>query len=358
MCAYLATESDIKMLEKLYAGTKAYHGELHDHAATGGRSDGKRTLDEWKAGMAELGMDFATIVDHKQVRHMYLDEWDDTMFIGGTEAASWFPDMDLEKTMIHYNMVFADREAALAFLRSVPEFNFEGTGLDGMFPRYPKFTRQRFTEIVEAIRAAGGFMASVHPKSDGMMTSDDPLDYWFADETGLEVIYTYKSDRDGEDTAKNYKLWTDLLALGKRVWATSGNDEHNMPSDKGLSTIYADRKHAQAFVDRLREGDLTAGPLGIRMAVGDTVTGGKTEFAGKRLVIAVGDFHKSVRNPEHEYRVDVYNEDGLVFSREISCEDMNYFAMDTRDCRFYRAEVLDVTLNSRLAVGNPIWNTR
>jgi hypothetical protein len=88
----LATGADLTRLDAVYAGRKPYYGDLHDHAATGGRSDGHCTLDEWKTGMAELKMDFATIVDHKQVRHMYLDQWDPTMFIGGTEAATWIED--------------------------------------------------------------------------------------------------------------------------------------------------------------------------------------------------------------------------------------------------------------------------
>ena len=33
-------------------------------------------------------LDFAAILDHKQVRHMYLPEWDNSIFIGGTEAGA------------------------------------------------------------------------------------------------------------------------------------------------------------------------------------------------------------------------------------------------------------------------------
>ena len=359
-----ATAQDIQQLESLYVGRKAYHGELHDHAATGGRSDGHCTLEQWKAGMEELKIDFATIVDHKQVRHMYLEEWDNTMFIGGTEAATWLTDRPhlpifIDEKLangLHYNMIFAQPEPLLEMLRSRPEFRFEGDGENGFFPYYPRFTVAQFRELIEDVKSRGGFVSNVHPKAKGMADSEDPLDYWFADETGLEVIYTFRSDRNGETTAKNYKLWTDLLALGKRIWATAGNDEHNKPSDKALSTIYAERKHAQDFVDCLRAGDLTAGPVGIRMCVGDTLTGGKCDFTDKRLVLAVGDFHSSVWNPEHSYRVDLYGDEEIVFTADLSCGDMNYFAFDAEPCRYYRAEVFDTTLNSRIAIGNPIWN--
>lgn len=362
---FSANKDDIAHLEGLYKGKKAYYGELHDHASTGGRSDGHCTLDEWKSGMAELHMDFATIVDHKQVRHMYLDEWDPSMFIGGTEAATWITDRphlpirNAEDKLInglHYNMIFAEPEPLLEMLQSRPEFQFEGDGLNGIFPRYPKYTVKEFQELIAEVKERGGFVSNVHPKAVGMGNSDDPMDFWFADETGLEVIYTFKSDRDGEVTARNYKLWTDLLKLGKRIWATAGNDEHRKPSDKALSTIYAERKHAKAFVDRLRVGDLTAGSVGIRMCIGDTVTGGICDFAGKRLVISIGDFHSSVTDSSHTYRADIYADEELIYSRPVSCEDTSWFALDASSCHYYRVEVFDTTLNSRIAIGNPVWN--
>ncbi len=366
MQRFEASAQDISQLDGLYAGRTAYYGELHDHASTGGRSDGHCTLDEWKAGMAELKMDFATIVDHKQVRHMYLEEWDDTVFIGGTEAATWLTDRphlpirNEEGKLInglHYNMIFATPEPLLEMLQSRPEFCFEGDALNGMFPRYPKYTVKEFQELIAEVKARGGFVSNVHPKAKGMCLSEDPMDFWFADETGLEVIYTFHSDRDGQTTEKNYKLWTDLLRLGKRVWATAGNDEHNKPSDKALSTIYAARKKAQDFVDCLRVGDLTAGPVGIRMCVGDTCTGGRCEFAKKRLVLGVGDFHSCVADTSHTYRLDLYADEEVVYSRQIPCGKTTYLATDAMPCRYYRAEVYDETLNSRIAIGNPIWNT-
>ena len=80
----MITEQEITRLENLYRGCRAYHGELHDHSASGGTSDGKCTLAEWTEEMAKLHMDFAAILDHRQVRHMYLPEWKDGLFIGGS----------------------------------------------------------------------------------------------------------------------------------------------------------------------------------------------------------------------------------------------------------------------------------
>ena len=314
------------------------------------------TLPIWKAGLDEREMDFATIVDHKQVRHMVLPEWDETMFIGGTEAATTVKGLDLEVNSFHYNMTFTDHEALLEVLREF-EFGFTGTALEGSFPRYPHFTRQQLEALVKAIQEKGGMFVHVHPKHAGVLDSDNPLDYWYGDWTGIEVINTHKSDRNGPNTQKNYQLWVDLLALGKKVWATSGEDGHGMPSDKAISTVYAEERLADSYFSHIREGDFTCGPVGIRMVIGETVTGSECDFTGQRLVFSVGDFHKTVLNPHHTYRVDLINDKGIVFSREISCEEITYFAIDTENCMFYRVEVFDTTDNSRIALGNPIWNT-
>lgn len=353
--SYAASDEDIAALEALYAGRTPFYGEMHDHSNSGGRSDGRIALTVWSSVLPGLGMDFATIVDHKQVRHMVLPEWDETMFIGGTEAATWVKDLDLENNGFHYNMVFTDHEALLEILAEF-EFGFTGTALDGEFPKYPHFTRQELEALVKAIQDKGGMFVHVHPKHKGCLDSDDPLDYWYGDWTGIEVLNTYHSDRNGPNTQNNYKLWVDLLALGKKVWATSGSDEHGMPSDKSISTVYAEERLATSYFSHIRVGDFTCGPVGIRMCVGDTVTGTECDFTGKRLVFSVGDYHKTVLNPYHTYRVDLISDSGVVFSKDVSCEETAWFAMDAENVKFYRVEVWDTTDNSRIGIGNPIWN--
>lgn len=353
----VASDEDKASLEAAYSGRQPFYGEMHDHSNSGGRSDGRITLPVWKNALSGLEMDFATIVDHKQVRHMVLPEWDNTVFIGGTEAATWVKDLPIEENDFHYNMVFTDHEALMELLTEFEVFNFSGTALDGEFPRYPHFTRAELEELVKAVQDKGGMFVHVHPKHEGYLDSDNPLDYWYGDWTGIEVINTYKSDRNGPNTQKNYQLWVELLALGKKVWATSGNDGHGMPTDKAASTVYAEERLASSYFSHIRVGDFTCGPVGIRMTVGDCLMGYECDFTGKRLVFSVGDFHKSVFNPYHTYRVDLIDESGIVSSQDISCEEVSYFAMDAGNAKFYRVELWDTTDDSRIAIGNPIWNT-
>ena len=43
----IATQTEKQLLDQLYDGRRAFHGELHDHANTGGTSDG--TMEYLKA---------------------------------------------------------------------------------------------------------------------------------------------------------------------------------------------------------------------------------------------------------------------------------------------------------------------
>ncbi len=355
----IATEEDIRHLESLYEGRVPFHGELHDHADTGGTSDGQRPLSHWIGALEALKMDFAAILDHKQVRHMYLPEWEDGLFLCGTEPGTNIVDSLATYQETHYNMLFDSPKPLEELLAEFPEYAFSG-GPEGHFV-YPDFTRQRFCELIDAVKAKGGLFVIPHPKQ--CMQSQHPLDYWYRDWTGLEVFYRdYRDLRPGKEyTAANYALWTTLLAMGKRIWACAGGDGHKVCSDKALTTLYARERTNAAMIQPLRVGDFTCGAVGVRMCIGDTVCGGACSIPHRRLVVSVGDFHESVSIKGHTYRVDILDDKGIVCSRELSYEESAqpvYLALDTYQTDFYRVEVFDVTSGYRIAIGNPIWDLR
>ena len=335
-------------LFELYKGRLVYHGELHDHSNSGGTSDGKQTLSFWKERLAELKMDFAAILDHRQVRHMYLPEWEDGLFIAGTEPGTTILDSRATVKDVHYNMLFQHRDELEKLLLEFPQYEFEG-GIEGHF-KYPKFTRESFGELIDAVRAHGGHFVHPHPKQ--LMVSDDPLDYWFRDETGIEVVYI---SLESEETKVNYKLWCDLLALGKRVWASAGCDLHNLPSDKALTTVYASERSSKGFVERLRVGDYKLGSVGIRMCIGDMLMGSHGKLDDNKLEVVVSDFHPSVIIAEHKYRLDIITQDGVINSVPVAPDEENHFVFDIPKCDFVRCEVFDEDRALRIAIGNPIW---
>lgn len=351
-----AQEADVAKLDSLYAGRELRYGEQHAHADTGGKSDGKVTLPEWKEKMAMNGVDFATIVDHKQTIHMRLPEWDSSFFIGGSEAGCEIGGVQAEHLTVHYNMLFSTVEEFETVLNMYPvEFQY----FNGLF-KYPKWNVETLSNLSRTIYKNGGLLVHVHPCHDGYLSSQNPLDYFYGDVMGFEVFTGYHGDMTYPDNMKQYEMWLKLLDLGKRAYATCGSDSHgslkNMPVS--LGTIYSEARDAKVYLNYVRSGDFTAGPAGVRMAVGDTRMGGETSFQGQRLVLSAGQIHTLTYNPEHTYRVDLYSDTGLVFSEEITGQDPQYFAVDADPAvKYYHANIYDVTDDKIIAVGNPIWNS-
>ena len=343
-------QNAINTLKSLYKGRRAYFGDMHNHTNTAS-GDGHFSLKEWREGMSKLGMDFAAIVDHRQVEHMYHPDWEDGVFIGGSEPLAWISDSPADLNAIHYNMIFENAKPLEKLLEAFPEYQFTG-GIDGRFG-YPDFTLERMRELIRFIKDNGGFFVHVHPKQ--LMRSDNVLDYWFADETGLEVFYV---DMRHEYTDNNYKLWCELLARGKRIWACSGEDRHQEPTVNALTTIYSEEKKNKAFISHLRTGDFVCGSVGIKMCIGSVPMGGVSDFNGEMLAVSVGDFHNSVCDATHTYKLVVLNDKGIVTFENLSLDKDNTFVYETDDCAFYRVEVFDETEDLRIAIGNPIWNKK
>ncbi len=348
-------ESDISLIDSLYEGRRLLWGDLHNHAATGGTSDGKRSLENHKGSLESLQMDFVAVLDHRQVRHMYLPEWVDGTFICGTEPGTRIVDCnaaEMNKNEMHYNMLFPSPKPLEELLSEFEEYEFEG-GQEGHF-KYKSYTKARFTEIVNAVFEKGGFYVHPHPKQ--YMRSSDPLDYFFRDGMGLEVVYR---SLDSEYTKENYELWCDLLSLGKKVYATAGEDGHSFIKDTALTAIYTEEKSSASVVKHLREGDFVCGSVAIRASVGEVRMGGTCDFDGKRYTLSVDDFHRSVKDAHHKYRIDIIDDRGVVFSKKILPTKRTVFSFAaSKKAKFYRAEIFDESENLRISIANPIWNEK
>ena len=127
------------------------------------------------------------------------------------------------------------------------------------------------------------------------------------------------------------------------------------------------------YMGYIHNGNLTPGWVGIRMCVGDTAMGGKTNFAGKRLVFSVGDMYCNPvtktdelyaefdpsYDPDRTYIMELHDEKGVVYTQPVDPGKMNYFALDADpDVKLYRVVIWDKTQNVRVGVSNPIWNNK
>ena len=355
-----AEQTDIEALLAAYGDRVVRYGELHNHSSSGPRADGNKSIAEIKAEMERLGIDFYTLVDHRQSTHMYDEAWDTSMFIGGSETSSKIADRPAGKNGPHYNLVFAD---AAKFEQFIADFDkcyyYADQPEKGVTFNLYDMTMEELREMSAVMREYGGMLVHVHPKYISYIVSDDPLDYYFGEYTGIEIMTTGSSGYDASHIRNQdaYKLWRDLLDLGKKVYSTHGNDNHRLPNINSLSAIYTSEKDADEYMERLMTGDFAPGWVGIRMTVGDTMMGGTTNFEGQRLVFSAGDMFAAKYDATHEYVIRLYDDGGLLMESALDPTGMSYYAIDTDpEARFYRVEVFDLTLNQYVAVGNPIWN--
>ncbi|MBR4972478.1 MAG: hypothetical protein IKY59_05860, partial [Oscillospiraceae bacterium] len=217
----MGVNADFSALDALYAGTKPYYGDLHAHSNAGGTSDGKTPIGEWVAHMDERQMDFAILVDHRQMRGYFLPEWDEERFLYGTEPGTKITDLEdtcCTTRWLHYNMIFPHKYGLAMVLANFPEFKFRGNELTGSFS-YPDFSRERIREIAAYVRSIGGCMVHAHPKN--LLASTVPMDYYLGEWSYLETLVgNYRT----QASFKSYDLWAELLQMGKHVYTSAGSD--------------------------------------------------------------------------------------------------------------------------------------
>ena len=344
----VAENADFSKLDTLYAGRKAYYGDFHCHSNSGGNSDGKTTPAEWLNYMKQLHIDFVGLMDHRQVRHMFLDEFDLEYFVYGTEPALYWIDPELD---YHYLMIVPQPECLLRVLEKFPDvYDFTG-GKEGTFV-YKRIEKSRFLEIVQAIMDEGGMVVHAHPKQ--VMESDDPEDYSFGEGTALETIYACEQPALCPDTVANYKLWMELLARGHKIYNTATTDCHSTPTNEAFNTVYSHEKNGAAYLSYLRKGDLTAGYAGIKMTIGNTAMGGTAAYAPEEaLCIRVDDGHPDKWDSNETYRLDVLTDKGLAYSAPVTLPFAT--ALQVQERKFYRAVIIRESDGAPIAIGNPIW---
>ena len=364
---YSASAEEVAALEKMYEGRVPYQGDLHVHTQSGEKSDGKLPLDMWADAMEAKDVDFAVVADHRQTTHYDHEAWDETLFLFASEGGMRIPSVNpniIDPQSNHTNYIFPNREAMEGMLQAFPlyfNFNsFNGTYTDWGCGRV--FTREVAQELIRYIQDHGGFFVLLHPASPNATEgpkSGELMDFWLADGTGFEVfIGWYGPSEDYEQTKNGYELWKQLLAAGKKIYATAGSDTHGNPKNDAMSTIYVTERNAQNYLDCLRAGDFSPSPMGVRMVIGDTRMGGTTSFDGQKVIFSVGDFHSYVTEKRSNFRAVLVSDKGTVATQEFTADETAYFSMDAEaDAKYYYVEIYDADTDVLIGLGNPIWNT-
>ena len=347
------TKADFSAMDEYYTDCNAYYGDLHTHSNSGGTSDGKTPLNEWVGKMDELGLDFAVMVDHRQMRGYFLPEWDEERFVYGTEPGTNITDMydpDASMATMHYNMVFPHKYALAMVLANFPEFKFQGDELTGKFG-YPKFTHERIAELNAYIRSIGGVVTHPHPKV--LMASADPLDYFIGEWSYLE---TFVGNYMTHASFKSYDLWLEILKAGKHMYASAGSDTHGAVNINCLSTFYTKKRFHKDFMDRIYAGDYAVGGVGLKMMIDGNPMGSQIEYKdGMKLTVRLDNFHKSVWRDNTAYELQIWTDEGLAYASMFNGKEAQEISLEVQKRKFYRVVVEDVTHKYRVCIGNPIW---
>ncbi len=342
---------DAALLDRAYRGRNVYYGDFHCHSNSGGSSDGQVPIENYVEEMQKKGLDFAAIVDHKQMRHFFLDCWDDRYLICGTEPGCRLnePDRDIFARRMDYTMIFPDSSGLKEVMEVFPEFSFTGTEVEGIY-QYWNPTLARLRELADFVYSIGGLLTHAHPKQ--LMASEDPMDYYIGENVALETI---QRDPDAFGSRQNRDLWVSLLKLGKRVKTHGSSDSHGPVSNRGLTSVYTARHHSRDIFKAIRAGDCTAGGVAIRMCIGDICMGGSIPYEeGLRLDIAVDGFHCAHIREHTVYCLKVYTDRGLAFAREFDGSPQR-FSLQVQKRGYYRVEITNESDNTLVALSNPIW---
>lgn len=346
-------DENFGILDTLYEGKQLYFGDFHCHSDSGGTSDGKTPLAAYVPRMKELNMDFAAIVDHKQMRHFFLPEWDERYLICGMEPGTTLeiPERPLEARQLHYTMIFPDKTGLAQVFDAFPEFRFTGTW-EG-YCCYPRFTMERFRELAEYVYNIGGILSHAHPKQ--VMISEKAMDYYISELVPLETVHEAAASFA---TKLNRDLWVSILNNGKRVRTHGSTDAHGPVSNRGMTAVYSPRHFSTDIFKEIRAGNCVAGGVGIQMAIDHTPMGGVADYAeGIRLYIRVNAFHPAHWQANTIYCLKVYTDKGLAFAKEFDTMPLS-LALPVENRTYYRAEITNESDHTIVAITNPIWLNR
>ena len=345
--------ADFTALDALYEGRRAYYGDLHVHTRCGGTSDGGYPMKDWPAAMDEIGLDFAAVVDHGQMRGFFLPEWDEERFIIGTEPGTSITDLENVRhglRAMHYCMMFPHKYGLAMVLANFPEYKYQGDELTGHYV-YPSFTKARIQELVAFINSIGGVVVHAHPKE--MMCSEDPLDYYIGEHSYIETL---RNGYGSNLSSRYYEVWKGILAAGKHMYASAGSDTHSLVKNNSVSTFYSKEKSGRAFFDVLKSADFSVGAVGIKMEIDGAPIGSELAYRdGLVLNVRIADFYKHEWHENTPYRVRVITDKGIAYESEYNGKLPQKISLKVEKRMFYRVEIFDTVRGYVVSHTNPLW---
>lgn len=342
-------DGDFSVLQTYYAGRTPFYCDMHVHSRSGGTSDGWVDIGDWPNEMQEQKVDFVAIADHRQMRHFFLPEFDDAKFFYANEPEALLIGNSVKFDKLHYNMIYPDKFGLGKMLNHFDEkYEFRGDELTGFF-QYKNFTHDELETVAQYITRNGGMFVHAHPMA--MLASDNILDYCFGDGTYIE---TFSGDYTNILSYNDWKLWTSLLALGKRVYTISGSDSHAHCKNSCVSVVYAQERVNNSLYPYFKSGDFSSGAFGIKMMLGKTPMGGVASWEdGAKLLVEVGDLFEIYK--DKKFLVKIITDEGVAYACTYDGKEKLQICLLAKKRKFYRVEIIDLEYLCPFALSNPIW---
>lgn len=342
-------DGDFSTLKAYYAGRKPFYCDMHVHSKSGGTSDGWVNIGDWPAEMVEQKVDFVAIADHRQMRHFFLPEFDDSKFFYANEPEALLLGNAVKFDKLHYNMIYPDKHGLGKMLKRFEhKYEFQGDELTGSFS-YKNFTHEELEEVAQFITDNGGMFVHAHPMA--MLVSDNILDYYFGDFTYIEA---FSVDYTSVLSYNDWKLWTKLLALGKRVYTISGSDSHAHCKNNCVNVVYAEERINGSLYPYFKSGDFSSGAFGIKMMLGETPMGGVATWKdGAKLLIEIDDLFEIYKNKN--FLVKVITDQGVAYACAYDGKEKLQICLEAKKRKFYRVEIIDLEYRCPFGLSNPIW---
>ncbi len=268
-------------MEKVLFGYKKnkYKGNLHCHSTL---SDGKLTPEELKEYYKSRGYSILAITDHEAIHNnSYLDDENFLTITSCEVAIKEFPDQSTLKNhnmkVCHLNFYAKEQGNDYSFFYNSTYDHFSVSDVKEKIKKPNNDCKRVYgadgiNELIKSANDNGFFVSYNHPR----WSLENYREYSKYDGLwGVEIFNT--SCNRGGLYEYDINVHDDFLRDGKRIFITSGDDNHNKKDDSfgTFVMVEADKLEYSKIVDALLKGEFytSTGPTIEKISVdGDLVT--------------------------------------------------------------------------------------
>ncbi len=317
-----------------------YKGNMHCHSTL---SDGTLTPRELKAAYKSAGYSFLAITDHECVNNnSYLDDEDFITITSAEYAIKQFPEQstlkNLNMKVCHLNLYAKEQDNDKTVCYNSTYDHFTKGEYRKKFQETPDYDRvygaKGINDIIKTANENGFFVCYNHPRWS-LENYGDYSDYeglW-----GVE-IYNHAVHSSGLYDY-DINVFDDFLRDGKRIFASCGDDNHNVNAQfGGFVMVNTGSLSYRSIIDALLSGNFYAshGPEIFGLYTEDNKVYIQCSDAKRITLSTMGRRSKSITAPDGEF----LNEAEFEFF-----EADEYFRLDVIDEHGRRANTQSYFIN-------------